>query len=79
MGGRPIDTRVRLKDGTTFADIAGLREYLLHSAATSSYAISVASSWVMPWADPSCFRTRNCWTMSSIILIRTAIVFKTQS
>jgi Protein of unknown function (DUF1592)/Protein of unknown function (DUF1588)/Protein of unknown function (DUF1585)/Protein of unknown function (DUF1595) len=29
LGGRPIDTRVQLKDGTTFADIAGLRDYLL--------------------------------------------------
>jgi hypothetical protein len=29
LGGRPIDTKVQLNDGTTFADIAGLRDYLL--------------------------------------------------
>ena len=29
LGGRPIDTQVQLKDGTKFADIAGLRDYLL--------------------------------------------------
>lgn len=29
LAGRPIDVRARLKDGTEFADIAGLRDYLL--------------------------------------------------
>ena len=29
LAGRPIDTQVELKDGTKFADITGLREYLL--------------------------------------------------
>lgn len=29
LGGRTIDTRVQLKDGTTFTDIDGLRDYLL--------------------------------------------------
>ncbi|HTU16490.1 MAG TPA: DUF1592 domain-containing protein [Gemmataceae bacterium] len=29
LGGRPIDTKVRLKDGTTFEGIDGLRRYLL--------------------------------------------------
>jgi hypothetical protein len=29
LGGRPIDTRVELKDGTKFEGIAGLRDYLL--------------------------------------------------
>jgi Protein of unknown function (DUF1592)/Protein of unknown function (DUF1588)/Protein of unknown function (DUF1587)/Protein of unknown function (DUF1585)/Protein of unknown function (DUF1595)/Cytochrome C oxidase, cbb3-type, subunit III len=29
LAGRPVDTRAELKDGTKFADIAGLREYLL--------------------------------------------------
>ena len=29
LGGRPINTQVRLQDGTTFADIDGLRSYLL--------------------------------------------------
>lgn len=29
LAGRPIDTSVKLKDGTTFADLAGLRDYLL--------------------------------------------------
>jgi hypothetical protein len=29
LAGRPIDTQVELKDGTRFADITGLREYLL--------------------------------------------------
>ena len=33
LGGRPIDTQVELKDGTTFADIAGLREYSAHATA----------------------------------------------
>jgi hypothetical protein len=29
LGGRPIDTRVQLADGTKFADLSGLRDYLL--------------------------------------------------
>jgi Protein of unknown function (DUF1592)/Protein of unknown function (DUF1588)/Protein of unknown function (DUF1587)/Protein of unknown function (DUF1585)/Protein of unknown function (DUF1595)/Planctomycete cytochrome C len=29
LAGRPIDTKVQLKDGTQFADIAGLRDYVL--------------------------------------------------
>ncbi len=29
LAGRPIDTKVRLKDGTEFADISGLRDYVL--------------------------------------------------
>ena len=32
LGGRPIDTQVTLKDGTAFADIDGLRDYLLSQA-----------------------------------------------
>ena len=31
LAGRPIDTKVRLKDGTEFSDISGLRNYVLSS------------------------------------------------
>lgn len=31
LAGRPIDTNVQLKDGTKFADIAGLRDYVLRT------------------------------------------------
>ena len=32
LGGRPIDTKVKLKDGTEFSDISGLRDYVLSSS-----------------------------------------------
>ena len=79
LAGRPVDTNVQLKDGTKFADIAGLRDYVLVKRRNDFLASFPGSYSAIRWDERSNFPMNLCWWKFSEAWPETTTVFNPPS